>query len=277
MLGVVFLLLKIIGIILLVLLGLVILILAIPVGVRGEIARRHPALYAKVGPVELKVYPFPQKKEKARKKKKTESTSQEAKTEKTPETGGKITEKPPIPPKKEEKREELPASLQLPPTKREEIKRPPETGDKAATKSQASAGQAKASPEKPALRPEKELGVGELPWPLIRRLLGMAGPIIRKVLGALRIYDLELVLPVHCREAADTAITYGRVSALIYGTLALLQNLCHLEAKRIRLEPDFTGEQGEIEYFSCKITTHLFIIVVIILWVLFRLKWPKDE
>ena len=50
-----------------------------------------------------------------------------------------------------------------------------------------------------------------------------------------------------------------------------------LEAKRIRLEPDFTGEQGEIEYFSCKITTHLFIIVVIVLWVLFRLKWPKED
>lgn len=273
MLGVVFLILKIIGIVLLILLGLVILILAIPVGVRGEIARRHPALYAKVGPVELKVYPFPQKKERPGKKmEKAEPPSQGTNKGEPPKTGEKKEEKTSFDPQNKEKRGELPPSLQLPSVKREEIKKPPETGEKPKDEFPTLFKEKPAEP-----KPEKELGVGELPWDLIRRLLGMAGPILRKVLGALRIYDLELVLPIHCREAADTAITYGRVSALIYGTLALLQNLCHLEAKRIRLEPDFTGEQGEIEYFSCKITTHLFIIVVIALWVLFRLKWPKED
>lgn len=264
MLALVFLILKILGVILLILLGMILLILVIPVGIRGEIARRHPALYAKVGPVEVKVYPFPPEKEKQGKKEKKNKPSQNETNEDTPPgTGGKNGKNSPKPPEKQEKPQALPASLALPKTSRESIKKPPEPGDKTKTEPETTAA------------PEK--GVKDLPWDLIRRLLGMAGPIIQKVLRAVRIYDLELVLPVHGRDAADTAITYGRVSALVYGTLTLVQNLCRFQAKRIRLEPDFTGEQGEIEYFSCKITTHLFIIVVIILWVLFRLKWPKDD
>lgn len=280
MLQIIFLLLKVLGWILLILLALLVLVLTIPVGIRGEIAQRKPFLYAKAGPLEIKVYPFPEKKEKKEKKHPKEKREEKPRNEYLPpDTGVKKEEKPENPPDFKEKEEALPPSLDLPKTDRNFLKKTPETGDK---KTAVPGAEKKIEKEIQAkiqkgIEQGMEKGVQDIPWAMIRRLLGMAGPIVRKLLAALRIYDLELVLPVHGRDAADTAITYGRVSALIYGTLTLVQNLCRLEAKKIWLEPDFTGEQGEIEYFSCKITTHLFIIVMIILWVLFRLKWPKED
>ena len=280
MLQIIFLLLKVLGCILLILLALLVLVLTIPVGIRGEIAQRKPFLYAKAGPLEIKVYPFPKKKEKKEKKHPKEKREEKPQNEHLPpDTGVKKEEKPENPPDFKEKEEALPPSLDLPKTDRNFLKKTPETGGK---KTAAPGVEKKIEKEIQAkiqqgIEQGMEKGVQDIPWAMIRRLLGMAGPIVRKLLAALRIYDLELVLPVHGRDAADTAITYGRVSALIYGTLTLVQNLCRLEAKKIWLEPDFTGEQGEIEYFSCKITTHLFIIVMIILWVLFRLKWPKED
>ena len=280
MLQIIFLLLKVLGWILLILLALLVLVLTIPVGIRGEIAQRKPFLYAKAGPLEIKVYPFPKKKEKKEKKHPKEKREEKPRNEHLPpDTGVKKEEKPENPPDFKEKEEALPPSLDLPKTDRNFLKKTPETGDK---KTDAPGAEKKIEKEIQAkiqkgIEQGMEKGVQDIPWAMIRRLLGMAGPIVRKLLAALRIYDLELVLPVHGRDAADTAITYGRVSALIYGTLTLVQNLCRLEARKIWLEPDFTGEQGEIEYFSCKITTHLFIIVMIILWVLFRLKWPKED
>lgn len=280
MLQIIFLLLKVLGWILLILLALLVLVLTIPVGIRGEIAQRKPSLYAKAGPLEIKVYPFPKKKEKKEKKHPKEKREEKPRNEHLPpDTGVKKEEKPENPPDFKEKEEALPPSLDLPKTDRNFLKKTPETGDK---KTAAPGAEKKIEKEIQAkiqkgIEQGMEKGVQDIPWAMIRRLLGMAGPIVRKLLAALRIYDLELVLPVHGRDAGDTAITYGRVSALIYGTLTLVQNLCRLEAKKIWLEPDFTGEQGEIEYFSCKITTHLFIIVMIILWVLFRLKWPKED
>ncbi len=280
MLQIIFLLLKVLGWILLILLALLVLVLTIPVGIRGEIAQRKPFLYAKAGPLEIKVYPFPKKKEKKEKKHPKEKREEKPRNDHLPpDTGVKKEEKPENFPDFKEKEGDLPPSLDLPKTDRNFLKKTPETGDKKTTVPGAEKKIEKEIQAKiqKGIEQGMEKGVQDIPWAMIRRLLGMAGPIVRKLLAALRIYDLELVLPVHGRDAADTAITYGRVSALIYGTLTLVQNLCRLEAKKIWLEPDFTGEQGEIEYFSCKITTHLFIIVMIILWVLFRLKWPKED
>ena len=281
MLQIIFLLLKVLGCILLILLALLVLILTIPVGIRGEIAQRKPALYAKAGPLEIKVYPFPQKKKK--KEKKPPETKREEKTRNehlSPDTGVKKEEKPENAPDFRGKEGDLPPSLDLPKTDRSFLEKPPETGEGVAAAFRTAEKKIEKEIQgriQKGIEQGMEKGIQDIPWAMIRRLLGMAGPIVRKLLAALRIYDLELVLPVHGRDAADTAITYGRVSALIYGTLTLVQNLCRLEARKIWLEPDFTGEQGEIEYFSCKITTHLFIIVMIILWVLFRLKWPKED
>lgn len=280
MLQIMFLILKVLGWILLILLALLVLVLTIPVGIRGEIAQRKPSLYAKAGPLEIKVYPFPKKKEKKEKKHPKEKREEKPRNEHpSPDTGVKKEEKPGKTPDFREKEGELPPSLNLPKTDSSFLKKAPETGEKKAVASGADKKIEKEIQAKnqKGIEQGMEKGVQDIPWAMIRRLLGMAGPIVRKLLAALRIYDLELVLPIHGRDAADTAITYGRVSALIYGTLTLVQNLCRLEAKKIWLEPDFTGEQEEIEYFSCKITTHLFIIVMIILWVLFRLKWPKED
>lgn len=281
MLQIIFLLLKVLGWILLILLVLLVLVLAIPVGIRGEIAQRKPALYAKAGPLEIKVYPFPKKKEKKEKKLPKEKHGEKPQNEySSPDTGVKKEEKPENPPDFKEKEEDLPPSLDLPKTDRNFLKKTPETGENTAAASRTEEKKTEKEIQGKigkGIGQGMETGIQDIPWGMIRRLLGMAGPVVQKLLAALRIYDLELVLPIHGRDAADTAITYGRVSALIYGTLTLVQNLCRLEAKKIWLEPDFTGEQGEIEYFSCKITTHLFIIVMIILWVLFRLKWPKED
>ena len=61
--GVLLLILKIIGIILLSILGLILLICFIPVGVMAEYSREGPAVTAKIGPIPLKLLPRPPKTE----------------------------------------------------------------------------------------------------------------------------------------------------------------------------------------------------------------------
>lgn len=129
-----------------------------------------------------------------------------------------------------------------------------------------------APPEKPAV--QKQKGPGEklrLTVDELCTLAGGAGHFLRAVLGALRITQIRLYLPVHGEDAAQTAIRYGKMQAWLHGALGVLNNVFRLEFQECRLDPDYTGKLAGSEYFSCKISARLIIIGIAamrLLWLL---------
>lgn len=140
----------------------------------------------------------------------------------------------------------------------------------------AGAPPAAATPPKPpkggegASLPRIEWSLG-----LIARLAGLAGGLLRRMLAGVRVSGIRLRLPVHGPDAAATALQYGRLNAALHTANAALSNLMRLEWEELSLTPDFTGEAKGSEYFSCKITTRLFIMVTAGVWAVYQL-WRAD-
>ena len=114
-------------------------------------------------------------------------------------------------------------------------------------------------------------------WSLdtIRSLVVTAGSVVRKILAGLLIHDIRIVLPVQMDDAASTAVAVGGVHAALHASLGVLNNFFRLKFKQLVIIPDYQGEYEGQEHFSCKITTHLIIMVVIAVWAFVRLKQEK--
>lgn len=88
---------------------------------------------------------------------------------------------------------------------------------------------------------------------LIKRIAASAGAGLRFLLRRLRIRDVQLVLPVYGGDASETALSAGRVQALIGSTRAVLENLLNIRFTRLVVIPDFLDAYGERLTFSCKV------------------------
>lgn len=109
----------------------------------------------------------------------------------------------------------------------------------------------------------------------IKALVCVAGTVMRRVMAALRIHHIRIVLPVYKDDAAQTAVAVGRVHAALHSSLGVLNNVFTMQFKQLTIIPDYRNEYQGQEHFSCKITTHLIIMVVIAIWAFFRLKEEK--
>lgn len=101
-----------------------------------------------------------------------------------------------------------------------------------------------------------------------------------RILRGMRLDRLTVFWTVTGRDAADTAVAYGRRIALCNTLLALVRDRVCVRASSLRLEPDFTGSLGQNRFFSCQIRTRPYIIVLILLCLLRRDKrgkTPLDE
>lgn len=109
----------------------------------------------------------------------------------------------------------------------------------------------------------------------IKILVSTAGTVIRRILAGFRIHHIRIVLPVHMSDAAETALAVGYIHAGLHTSLGVLNNFFNLQFKQLVVIPDYHNEYEGKEHFSCKITTHLIIMVVIAIWALVRLKKEK--
>ena len=98
---------------------------------------------------------------------------------------------------------------------------------------------------------------------LIRRVASSARPGLRFLLRHVRITAVELVLPVHTGEAAETALETGRMQGIVGGARALLANAVNISYKQLQVVPDFTGEMQDETFFSCKVVASPVIIVAV--------------
>lgn len=256
--AVAWLILKGIGWLLLVILALLIAALLVPV--TAELCYEQGKFTAalRVLAVRVKLYPRPEKPAKPKKKKKPRkrkkgkpavAQSQPAQTV-MKETEKKTAE--PAAPPAQKAQTEGPESKKAAP---QPAARPP----------QKKAGKAQPQPEKTL----QETVDWVLSW------VRTGGQILRRLLEGFKIHHIQIYLPVHRATAASTALAVGAVHAGLGASFGMLQNFLDLRMEQLVIEPDYTGAHQGQEHFSCKITSHLIIMVITGVWALLRLRREK--
>lgn len=145
-------------------------------------------------------------------------------------------------------------------------------------------GQSAAPPGPEELPDTAELEEGD---PSAMALLGMLRlfwralePRRQRILRGLMLNDVRVFWTVTGKDAADTAVCYGRRIALCNTLLAFVRDHVRIRASSLRLEPDFLGTLSQNRFFSCQIRTRPYIMVLILLCLLRRDergKTPLDE
>lgn len=110
-----------------------------------------------------------------------------------------------------------------------------------------------------------------IPWNKIAHSIRTAGGFVRRVLRFVHVDDIELCLPVHEEDAAQTAIQYGRIQASLGALIAALRNVVRLDFKKVNIFADFDGVCEKQTAFSCKIGAPPVIIAIAAIWAYLRL------
>ena len=140
-------------------------------------------------------------------------------------------------PKKE--KEETPKQAER--RKRREARKQQKAEKKAARKKKKESSEAEKPPkEKPKKTLQEWLG-------LIKLFAQSGGRIARRFWKGFRIDHLTLRMAVAGGDAAQTAITYGKVNAAVYSAYAVAEQIVTLRKTDIRIVPDFLSEQSRTE------------------------------
>ena len=213
------------------LLAAVLLLLPVGLDIRWD-SKNDLAVKFCAGPLRFPVYPRPQKKAAKAKAKPKAKTKPEQKAA-SPEPG------PPPAPPAQNKDEGAGVAAPQPDT--------------------AQQGRAAAAAPAPAAQPD----AGGLLW-AARTLAAALWPRRQAFLNRIRVRHLNIFWTVTGADAADTAITYGRRIAACNMALAAARDHIHIQADRLRLEPDFTGKQKEKRCISCQILCRTYIMLIVL-------------
>ena len=212
------------------LLAAVLLLLPVGLDIRWD-SKNDLAVKFCAGPLRFPVYPRPQKKAAKAKAKPKAKTKPEQKAA-SPEPG------PPPAPPAQNKDEGAGVAAPQPDT--------------------AQQGRAAAAAPAPAAQPDAGGLLGAA-----RTLAAALWPRRQAFLNRIRVRHLNIFWTVTGADAADTAITYGRRIAACNMALAAARDHIHIQADRLRLEPDFTGKQKEKRCISCQILCRTYIMQII--------------
>lgn len=107
----------------------------------------------------------------------------------------------------------------------------------------------------------------------LTRLAQLAGTALRDVLRAVTVARLELHLRIAAEEAADTAVEYGRVCAIVFPGLATLERWLPVR-RRVTVEPDFLREQS-----AAQLEVRFHVRLWRLLWaaVVFLVRYLTDD
>ncbi len=231
--------------------------LVLPVGLTvGWSVRKGFSLFAWAGPLRRQLYPRPRPK---RRKNKSEQKPLKNLAQAQPQAQAQSRREDPGP-------AAGPAAAQAAPGS------PADSGP--APESAASSGQTAALPGAQDLPDTAELEDGD---PSAMALLGMLRlfwralePRRQQILRGVMLDDVRVFWTVTGKDAADTAVCYGRRIALCNTLLAFARDRVRIRASSLRLEPDFLGTLSQNRFFSCQIRTRPYIMVLILLCLLRR-------
>ena len=127
-------------------------------------------------------------------------------------------------------------------------------------------------------QPKKEKKKFKAPPPRAAlQILQDACRAVKRLCRSLQIRELTILYTVHGKDAAATAMEYGRIHAAIGGGYAAAKNLFDIRVRKIDIQPDFAGQAGAQKHFSCKITARLYIIIVLAIYVLLKAAWAMRK
>lgn len=92
----------------------------------------------------------------------------------------------------------------------------------------------------------KEDGVGTT-LAYCKRLAELSYTAAKRVIAAVTVDKLDLALYIAAEEAAATAITVGRISAVLYPALSALQSKLRIRHRAVTVTPDFLAENGRVD------------------------------
>lgn len=98
----------------------------------------------------------------------------------------------------------------------------------------------------------KNDGIGEV-LRCVGDLVRIAGGAFKRVLRALTVDKLLLRLVVAGKDASETAQTTGKISAILYPGLSVLQYALRIRKREVTVTPDFLTEKGKAE---AEVTVH---------------------
>ncbi len=102
----------------------------------------------------------------------------------------------------------------------------------------------------------------------IKTILEGSGKGLRKVISSVRIDDLVLDFVIRSGDAYNTAMTYGKVSAVTYNSISLVRLFLPITVKSVDVLCDFNGTESKYDG-ECKIIMRLLTLFhagLYILW-----------
>lgn len=113
---------------------------------------------------------------------------------------------------------------------------------------------AAAAPKNKKTKQKKKTNIKEL-LPIIFDVLPKCIAPIRKLLKKTTAADFELSMVVVGEDAADTAVKFGRMNALVFPAVKIASEIITLKYKKIELIPGFAAEKEQTDlYANVKIT-----------------------
>lgn len=102
---------------------------------------------------------------------------------------------------------------------------------------------------KKKLREKRELpGTWQELFELFQKLLHRTSPAIRRLLRRTSLAKFRLRMIVAGKDAADTAIRFGKVNAQVFTAVAVVKEIIKLKADRIEILPGFGVDKSETSY-----------------------------
>lgn len=245
--------LKIVGILLLVFLLLLIIALSLPTGVRLEYQNGSLVAAAQYGPLRIRLYPRPVKKETEKARRQKPPRAQKSSDESARETK-------PVP---------APEPKKLPP------KPTPAQKPAAAKKKSAEASKEDQEGEPPVRNRRVQALLDhfrEDPLGMIEAILGHVAFTGGRVLRGIHVHHLRVFWTVTAADdAAATAIRYGQQITVLNNLLSRAREYMDIRSDSLRLEPDFTGERKGERAIACTVYMHPIVLVLLAPRLLFRI------
>jgi len=99
-------------------------------------------------------------------------------------------------------------------------------------------------------------------WEKIKPFIPIGKKVIKKLVKAIRISDLDLQLAVANEDAYECAMAYGKTNIAVFNTLAVLKIFFTVKVKRINITSKFNSADTEYDFY-CKIKTRPSTIIAI--------------
>lgn len=107
----------------------------------------------------------------------------------------------------------------------------------------------------------------------LKRLAALAGQTAGRMLRAVTVDRLHLRLVIAAEDPADTALQYGRLCAVVYPSVAVLEKAMRIRRRDVRVEPGFLQIAGQVQA-----DIRLHTVPLRLLWALliFVIRYTKE-